>query len=125
MCISPQQKSKMLTSTKFLHYAQKTGTSLTQFALWYLLSHTIYWGIEQMRYSWCVGCGLQGYIHSLMFSQSIFCKILTETSKFVANQQLNNIMTLTSFIGIKTLAAKINDSHHTKDTKKQKSTQTR
>ena len=73
----------------------------TQFILWYMFVHTIYWGLEQVRYSWCVSHGIAGYFHSLITSQSMMCTILTESSRVMSNTQFSNLTMLTSFIGLK------------------------
>lgn len=74
-----------------------------QFGLWYLFIHSLYWGLEQVRYNWCVSHGISGFLHSLLVSQSLFCGLLTETSKALSNTQINNLTLISSFIGVKCL----------------------
>lgn len=72
-----------------------------QFMLWYITLHTGYWGIEQLRFKWCVPCGLSGYMQSLIVSQSLICKLLTELSSAMSTYQISNLTMLSSFIGLK------------------------
>ena len=80
---------------------QPVLSTVIQFAMWYVTFHTIYWSVEQLRFMWCIPCGFSGYIHSLVVSQSLVCRLLTETSKAMSNHQLSYITMLSSFIGLK------------------------
>lgn len=90
-------------------------STLSQFLLWYVMCHTIYWSIEQIRYKWCVPCGFSGYVHSLVVSQSLVCRLLTETSKAMSNHQLSSITMLSSFIGLKCFSS-ANSANNTNNT---------
>ena len=78
-----------------------TISIMCQFILWYILMHTAYWSIEQLRFMWCVPCGFSGYFQSLIVNQSLVCKLLTETSKIMGDYQWNTITMLSSFVGLK------------------------
>lgn len=83
---------------------EPTLRTVLQFAMWYLLFHTLYWITEQLRFTWCVPCGLSGYIHTLIVSQSLVCRLLTSISKHMSDQQISSITLLTSFVGIKLIS---------------------
>lgn len=98
----------------------------TQFGLWYLFIHTIYWGLEQLRYKWCVSHGLSGYLYSLLVSQSLVCTALTETTKALSNTQISNITMFTTFIGLKCVGLFQKDNNNSTDStnNRDKTTQT-
>lgn len=98
-------------------------STVSQFLLWYIMYHTIYWSIEQLRFSWCVPCGIAGYVQSLIVSQSLLCRLLTNISQAMADQQLNTITMLSSFIGIKYLSMSNPKKESTKNTQNTQNTQ--
>lgn len=99
----------MFEKTKEMYHSkiEPVFSTLIQFVLWYLGFHTLYWSVEQLRFTWCVPCGLTGYLHSLVASQSLVCRFLTSASKTMADQQLSTITMLSSFIGAKIVGSQI------------------
>lgn len=68
--------------------------TITQFAGWYMFIHTLFWGLEQIKYTWCH----KGYIQSLIFSPTPMCIMLSETTNLITRTQITSLGTLFSFL---------------------------
>lgn len=98
------QWTSQKTKEVYVSKIEPVVSTILQFCMWYMLFHTIYWSIEQLRFTWCVPCGFTGYMQSLVTSQSLVCRLLTTTSKTMSDHQLSTITMLSSFIGMKCLS---------------------
>ena len=68
--------------------------TIMQFAGWYMFIHTLFWGLEQIKYTWCH----KGYIQSLIFSPTPMCIMLSETTNLITRTQITSLGTLFSFL---------------------------
>ena len=77
-------------------------STLQLFAVW-LITSSIFWGIEHMHFSWCVGNGFSGFVRSLITNQSPMCSALRKISNHMSSAGTNALYIFTGGFGLKVL----------------------
>lgn len=71
--------------------------TILQFVGWYMFIHTIFWSLEQIKYTWCH----KGFIQSLIFSPSPMCVMLSETTNLMTRTQITSMGQLLSLFSFR------------------------
>lgn len=95
----------------YIYYILRIVVVGFQFVFNYLLLHTLYWIIEQIRYNICISNGFMGYFQSLIKNQSHVCIILSDLSNMIIYNQTIILTTITGISGIKYIINKNNETN--------------
>lgn len=69
------------------------------FLFYYLLLHTLFYGLEQLHYNFCTPCGFTGFITSIFTSRSSMCKALRTISWHASDASANVMYAGISLLG--------------------------
>lgn len=79
--------------------------------------HSLFWGIEQLHFRWCVGSGISGFITSMLTNQSGICSALRSVSSSITYSYTNLISGTVALISTQLLANKYTHNDDTNNVK--------